>query len=416
MPPELSYEDLTPTAQTVLRRAQQQASERGAASIEPVDVLLGLFDVPNNLALDLLGRLQVDQQRLADTVRAILPPAPTESASSPIANAATQQVLRGAFKEASHLGDKQVDALHLLAGLLYQPEGPVYTALTEAGVSLYELRQQALQMPRRFRTRRGDSLHKAIRPSPIFLGLVAIMVVCGGLLWLGLPENVVGPVTTLFVLSGWITSVCIHEFGHALTAYLGGDQSVRDSGYLTLNPLRYSHPLLSIVFPVLILLMGGFGLPGGAVYIRRGALRSNLWEFFVSAAGPLGTLLFAVVISSPFYFHWMNWMTERNAYFWPALAVLAFLQITAFLFNLLPIPPLDGFQMLAPYLPPTLRDLGYSLSNFGFFLIFFLFRSQNPLTTSFWEAAFRLALTLHIPVQLISVGFSQFEWWRALGQ
>ncbi len=72
-------------------------------------------------------------------------------------------------------------------------------------------------------------------------------------------------------------SLCLHEFGHALAAYLGGDTSVRDAGYLTLNPLKYSHPLLSIIMPVLFLMMGGIGLPGGAVYINRHALRSSTW-------------------------------------------------------------------------------------------------------------------------------------------
>ena len=414
MAPELSYEDLTPTAQTVVKRAYAQAAQRGAPQVEPVHILLGLLEVRNTLALDLLTKLQVYPQRLAETVSATLPPSQEAKPEPPVLGAAAQQVMRASFKEATHLADKQVDSLHLLAGLLYQPEGPAYVALSDAGVSLYELRQQALQMPRRFRTRQQDSLHKAVRPSPVFLGLVAIMAVSGYILWLGPNSNLVGPLTMIFVLSGWITSVCIHEFGHALTAYLGGDTSVRDSGYLTLNPLRYSHPLLSIVFPVIILLMGGFGLPGGAVYIRRGALRSQLWEFFVSAAGPLGTLLFALVITIPFYFDWSSWVTDRNFNFWPALAVLAFLQITAFLFNLLPIPPLDGFQMVAPYLPRAIRDVGYAMGGYGFFIIFLIFRSPNPLTTSFWQAAYHLAITLHIPLQLVAIGFSQFSWWRAL--
>ncbi len=73
------------------------------------------------------------------------------------------------------------------------------------------------------------------------------------------PAPWVGPLTTVFMLSGWITSVCLHEFGHALAAHLGGDTEVARAGYLTLNPLRYSHPLLSIVLPVLFLVSGGLG-------------------------------------------------------------------------------------------------------------------------------------------------------------
>ena len=62
----------------------------------------------------------------------------------------------------------------------------------------------------------------------------------------------------------WIFSVCLHEFGHALVAFYGGDETVKDKGYLTMNPLRYTHPVLSILMPVVFMVMGGIGLPGGA--------------------------------------------------------------------------------------------------------------------------------------------------------
>jgi Zn-dependent protease len=64
-------------------------------------------------------------------------------------------------------------------------------------------------------------------------------------------------ITFLVVLVGWIFSLCLHEFSHALVAYYGGDTSVRDKGYLTFNPLKYTHPLYSIVLPLLFLVMGG---------------------------------------------------------------------------------------------------------------------------------------------------------------
>jgi len=51
----------------------------------------------------------------------------------------------------------------------------------------------------------------------------------------------------LFVTVGWVFSVCLHEFGHALVAFRGGDYTVKDKGYLTLNPIRYAHPVYSLV-------------------------------------------------------------------------------------------------------------------------------------------------------------------------
>lgn len=57
----------------------------------------------------------------------------------------------------------------------------------------------------------------------------------------------------------WIFSVCVHEFGHAWAAYCGGDHTVREKGYLTLNPLNYTHPVYSIVLPALFMIMGEIG-------------------------------------------------------------------------------------------------------------------------------------------------------------
>src|SRR5512146_3018031 len=102
--------------------------------------------------------------------------------------------------------------------------------------------------------------------------------------------------TFLIVILGWIFSLCLHEFSHALVAYYGGDTTVRDKGYLTFNPLKYTHPVYSIVLPLLLLLMGGIGLPGGAVYIENWRLRSRGWISAVSLAGPTANLLVAVVL------------------------------------------------------------------------------------------------------------------------
>src|SRR3990172_4827518 len=104
--------------------------------------------------------------------------------------------------------------------------------------------------------------------------------------------------TFAIVLIGWIFSLCLHEFSHALVAYLGGDTSVKDKGYLTFNPLKYTHPVYSIVLPLVFLVMGGIGLPGGAVYIETERLRSPRWRSAVSLAGPLANLVVAIVLGT----------------------------------------------------------------------------------------------------------------------
>ncbi len=93
------------------------------------------------------------------------------------------------------------------------------------------------------------------------------------------------------LLIGWILSVVLHEFAHGIVAYWGGDYTIRERGGLTLNPLQYIDPVMSIALPALFLLMGGIPLPGGATYIRNDLLRSRLWQSAVSLAGPAMNLL-----------------------------------------------------------------------------------------------------------------------------
>src|SRR5271163_4499223 len=85
----------------------------------------------------------------------------------------------------------------------------------------------------------------------------------------------------------WILSVSCHEFAHAIVAYWGGDTSVKSKGYLTLNPFSYTDIGMTIVWPAVLLVMGGIGLPGAAVFIDSSKLRNRAWDSAVSAAGPL---------------------------------------------------------------------------------------------------------------------------------
>src|SRR5689334_2297001 len=101
----------------------------------------------------------------------------------------------------------------------------------------------------------------------------------------------------LFICFGWMLSLCLHEFGHAIVAYWGGDTSVKDKGYLTLNPLKYTDPNLSLLMPMLFLLIGGIALPGGAVYINHNRLRNRFWQSAVSAAGPIADIILACLLS-----------------------------------------------------------------------------------------------------------------------
>jgi Zn-dependent protease len=151
------------------------------------------------------------------------------------------------------------------------------------------------------------------------------------------------------VLAGWAVSLCLHEFGHAYTAYRGGDRSVRSKGYLTLDIRRYADLGLSLVLPVFFLLLGGIPLPGGAVWIENGAIRSRPVRSLVSLAGPaanlvIGVLLTVVVAVAP--------VPVGLA---AGLSALALIQVLAFLLNILPVPGLDGFGVIEPFLGDSAR-------------------------------------------------------------
>jgi Zn-dependent protease len=180
------------------------------------------------------------------------------------------------------------------------------------------------------------------------------------------------------VLIGWVMSVTLHEFAHGLVAWWGGDYTIRERGGLTLNPIQYVDPLMSIVLPVVFLLMGGIPLPGGATYVRRDLLRGRGWDAGVSAAGPAMNLILFGLLAIPLMpqVGWINpnllptqWETSQKF-----VAAMCYLQLLSVILNLVPIPPLDGFGIIGPFMnqdtrvrlmtPPT-----SSLLFIGYFLV-----------------------------------------------
>ncbi len=213
--------------------------------------------------------------------------------------------------------------------------------------------------------------------------------------------------TFLVVLIGWIFSLCLHEFSHAVVAYFGGDTSVRDKGYLTFNPLKYTHPVYSLLLPLLFLVMGGIGLPGGAVYIETWRLRGKGWESAVSLAGPLSNLALAVALAVVLQF-----APASGGGIWPGLGFLALLQISAVVLNLIPVPPFDGYGALAPFLNLELRA---KIAQFGVYitLAVFVVLWYVPFVNSlFWEIVFWLGRFLDLPFDLVMQGYSLFRFWE----
>jgi Zn-dependent protease len=203
------------------------------------------------------------------------------------------------------------------------------------------------------------------RISPVFLGILAVTAVTAWATWTGFAEQP-GIAVFLFVTAAWIVSLCLHEYAHARTALHSGDISVGAKGYLTLNPLKYTHALLSIVLPVIFVIMGGIGLPGGAVF-ERGRIKGRWKHSLISAAGPLTNVLFAVVCTAPFWLHALDGVPQNFQY---ALAFLALLQVTAAILNFLPVPGLDGYGVIEPWLSYNIRRQVEPFAPFGLLAVF----------------------------------------------
>jgi Zn-dependent protease len=208
----------------------------------------------------------------------------------------------------------------------------------------------------------------------------------------------------------WIFSVCIHEFGHAWAAYRGGDYTVRDKGYLTLNPIHYTHPVYSLLLPVVFMVLGGIGLPGGAVYIERHLLKSRAWETWVSLAGPAMNVPMVIIISLCFKSGLVPPGPDHLASV--ALGLLLQLEISAIILNLLPIPPLDGFQALAPWLPPDIRERAFAFSSQALWLLFLALWFIPPLNHAFWSLVDGITVALGVPRYLPYFGWASFRFWE----
>jgi Zn-dependent protease len=217
---------------------------------------------------------------------------------------------------------------------------------------------------------RDMKVHESVRPSPIFLALLGLTAVGGVLAWLAGPA--VRPLSYagvfIFVIAGWLVSLCLHEFGHALTAWRFGDHDPAVRGYLTLDPRRYSHPALSLLLPMVFIALGGIGLPGAAVYLRTWFMTPRR-RTLVSLAGPAANLLLAVLLLAPtrLFFEPDHWVL------WAGVAFLGFLQIMAVVLNLLPIPGLDGYDALEPHLSPETQRAVAPFKQYAVFFLLFLF-------------------------------------------
>lgn len=248
-----------------------------------------------------------------------------------------------------------------------------------------------------------------VRPSPLFLVVVAITAVGGLIAWTqqGAGSRFGDFGVLLLVLGGWVVSVCLHEFAHAFVAYRAGDRSVEARGYLTLNPFKYAHPVLSLLLPLVAIIGGGFALPGGAVYLHPQAFRTRTSRALAAAVGPLTNLVFAVVL----IYVSRQFQSGAHLRFSSGLAFLGFLQVTAVVLNLVPIPGLDGYAILEPFLDPETRRLGDKVKPWGMLVVLLLLFYVNSLRDEFLKLV-RLIYNALGGTDFFAVGYFFFQFWH----
>jgi len=249
------------------------------------------------------------------------------------------------------------------------------------------------------------------KPAPISANALVLIAVFTALTfalaWMDEPPGVL---TFAFVAVGWILSVAVHEFAHAFVAYKAGDHTVAQKGYLTLDPLKYTDLTTSILLPLVVLAVGGIGFPGGAVYLRDDLMRSRLGRSMASLAGPLGTL--AVLVGLALCLAADRAFGVETSPLSRAAAFLAFLQAFALVLNLLPLPGLDGFGVIRPFLPPALQQQAQKVGGLVFIGLFLTIFFLPPVN----HALFRVVLTISdlfgVSRPDIGAGYRAFRFWE----
>ncbi len=411
------YDRFTSESLFVMRRVREMIEAESVRQVLPEHILAAILELNECDAKTSLEACKVNTRQLKKSLveqREQWPLAQGSGRSSVISymSPTARAVIDQGLLEAAHEGVFGVSTHHLLLGIMAQADRLPAQLLETDGVTYEGLRSQYPVT----REHAGDRPEQVLtespfKISPIFLLLILLTAGAGYLSYQEI--TVQGIFVFLFVVGGWLISLALHEFGHALVAYYAGDRSVAKKGYLTLNPLKYTHPIYSILMPLIFILMGGLGLPGGAVYIDRSAIKNERMHSWVAAGGPLATFLCIILLFITFIVVYVvaPWVLYLHPQFWGAMSLLLLFQITALIINLLPLPGLDGFNIIAPFLSYERQAALRSANGLTFLFFFFFFFQDNPLQEYFWRMIGSILSFVPGAIEFLGIGYDFFYFW-----
>lgn len=190
----------------------------------------------------------------------------------------------------------------------------------------------------------------------------------------------------ILVLLVVLLSMTLHEAMHAFASYWLGDDTAKHQGRLTLNPVKHIDPFLTVLLPLMLAVVGA-PIFGGAkpVPFNPTRLRYGEWGVaLVGAAGPLTNLIIAFV---GFGTYVVVGLPDTSTFTGNFLYTLVLVNLGFFIFNSLPIPPLDGSRVLYALAPDFVRRGMEVIEQYGLFVVFGLVLLAAPLLSQFMMAA-----------------------------
>jgi Zn-dependent protease len=195
------------------------------------------------------------------------------------------------------------------------------------------------------------------------------------------------------LMAAVIPSIILHEVSHGVVANALGDDTAKRAGRITLNPVRHIDPFGTIILPAMLALSGlpAFGWAKPVPVNPRRLRQPRQHSLYVSLAGPATNLALAAVCAALY----RTWGMHSAGWFADYVFVAGLLNVVLCLFNLLPIPPLDGSAIIERFLPDRwwpayLKFRRYSFALLLVFMLFFAMRGNSPV----FEPAVRLWLTM----------------------